>query len=52
VATLAQLSLQQSKIDQAVKMFERQSELARSEPELINALTYQYVSKDLLLTLA
>jgi len=44
VATLAQLSLQQSKIGEAVKMFERQAELARSEPELVNALTYQFVS--------
>ncbi|KZT20687.1 ADP/ATP carrier receptor [Neolentinus lepideus HHB14362 ss-1] len=44
VATLAQLSLQQGKIDRAVQMFERQSELARSEPELANALTYQYAS--------
>ena len=44
VATIAQLSLQQSKIDRAVDMFKRQSELARSEPELVNALTYQYVS--------
>ncbi|EIM84818.1 mitochondrial outer membrane translocase receptor TOM70 [Stereum hirsutum FP-91666 SS1] len=44
VATLAQLSLQQGKIDQAVKMFERHTELARSEPELINALTYQHAS--------
>ncbi|KAI0065168.1 mitochondrial outer membrane translocase receptor TOM70, partial [Artomyces pyxidatus] len=44
VATLAQLSLQQGKIDQAVKMFERHTELARNEPELVNALTYQYAS--------
>ncbi|KAF8183633.1 ADP/ATP carrier receptor [Pholiota molesta] len=44
VATLAQLSLQQAKIPEAVKMFERQAELARSEPELINALTYQYAT--------
>ncbi|TFK51523.1 ADP/ATP carrier receptor [Heliocybe sulcata] len=44
VATLAQLSLQQGKIDRAVQMFERQSELARSEPELANALTYQFAS--------
>jgi len=44
VATLAQLSLQQSKIDRAVEMFTRQAELARNEPELLNALTYQYVS--------
>ncbi|KAH9475329.1 putative mitochondrial import receptor subunit tom70 [Psilocybe cubensis] len=44
VATLAQLSLQQSKIPEAVKMFERQAELARSEPELVSALTYQYAT--------
>ena len=43
VATLAQLSLQQGKIDIAVGMFERHTELARNEPELVNALTYQYV---------
>jgi import receptor subunit TOM70 len=43
VATLAQLSLQQGKINVAVSMFERHTELARNEPELINALTYQYV---------
>ena len=45
VATLAQLSLQQGKIDVAVSMFERHTELARNEPELVNALTYQYVRK-------
>ncbi|EIN04478.1 ADP/ATP carrier receptor [Punctularia strigosozonata HHB-11173 SS5] len=44
VATLAQLSLQQGKIGDAVELFRRQSELARSEPELVNALTYQYAS--------
>lgn len=44
VATLAQLSLQQGKIEKAVEMFARQAELARSEPELASALTYQYVS--------
>ena len=44
VATLAQLNLQQSKIEKAVDMFSRQAELARSEPELVNALTYQFVS--------
>ena len=44
VATLAQLSLQQGKIDVAMRMFDRQATLARSEPELVNALTYQYVS--------
>ncbi|KAF9467556.1 ADP/ATP carrier receptor [Collybia nuda] len=44
VATLAQLSLQQSKIEKAVEMFEKQANLARSEPELVNALTYQFAS--------
>ncbi|TBU23389.1 ADP/ATP carrier receptor [Dichomitus squalens] len=44
VATLAQLSLQQGKIDVAIKMFDKQSQLARSEPELISALTYQYAT--------
>ena len=47
VATLAQLSLQQGKIDVAVSMFERHTELARNEPELLNALTYQYVSHNI-----
>ena len=44
VATLAQLCLQQSKIDTAVELFKRQLELARSEPELANTLTYMYAS--------
>ncbi|TFK65437.1 ADP/ATP carrier receptor [Pluteus cervinus] len=44
VTTLAQLSLQQGKLDRAVEMFARQSELARSEAELLNALTFQYAS--------
>ena len=44
VATLAQLSLQQSKVDTAVDLFKRQMELARSEPELANTLTYMYAS--------
>ncbi|KZV70890.1 TPR-like protein [Peniophora sp. CONT] len=44
VATLAQLSLQQGKIDDAVQMFERNAQLARNEAELVNALTYQYAS--------
>ncbi|KAI0821749.1 hypothetical protein BC628DRAFT_1412718 [Trametes gibbosa] len=45
VATLAQLSLQQGKIDVALRMFDRQSQLARSEPELISALTYQFATE-------
>ncbi|KAF7329236.1 ADP/ATP carrier receptor [Mycena kentingensis (nom. inval.)] len=45
VATLAQLTLQQGSIEKAVELFERQAELARSEPELVNALTYRYASE-------
>jgi import receptor subunit TOM70 len=44
VATIAQLSLQQSQVERAVEMFQRQADLARTGPELINALTFQYVS--------
>ena len=44
VATLAQLFLQQQQLDKATEMFKLQAELARSEPELLNALTYQFVS--------
>lgn len=44
ITTLAQLSLQQGKLEKAVEMFTRQADLARSEPELVNALTYQYAS--------
>lgn len=45
VATLAQLSLQQGRIDKAVEWFGKQAELARTEPELINALTYEYATR-------
>lgn len=51
VATLAQLNLQQSKIANAMEMFKRQADIARTEPELINALTYQYVRGPLSLCL-
>lgn len=44
VATLAQLLLQQNKVNEAVKEFARSAELARTEPELVNALTYENVS--------
>ncbi|KAI0804664.1 ADP/ATP carrier receptor [Irpex lacteus] len=44
VATLAQLSLQQGKVDLAIEMLDRQAELARTEPELVGALTYKYAS--------
>ncbi|KAF9018353.1 ADP ATP carrier receptor [Hymenopellis radicata] len=45
VATLAQLSLQQGRIDKAVEWFGKQGELARTEPELVNALTYEYATR-------
>ena len=44
VATLAQLSLQQGKIDEAIKWFEQSGQLARTEGELINALTCMFLS--------
>ncbi|WRT70870.1 uncharacterized protein IL334_007869 [Kwoniella shivajii] len=45
VATLAQLSLQQGKIDEAIKWFEKSAQLARTEGELVNAITYEHASK-------
>ncbi|KAF5391104.1 hypothetical protein D9757_003173 [Collybiopsis confluens] len=45
VATLAQLSLQQGRIDKAVEYFEKQANLARTEPELVNALNYQFATE-------
>ncbi len=39
VATLAQLSLQQGRIDEAITWFEKSAKLARTEGELINAIT-------------
>lgn len=44
VATLAQLALQQGRIEEAVALFDKQAALARSEPELVGALTYRYAS--------
>jgi len=40
VATMAQLLLQQGKVVDALKYFERAAELARTEGELVNALSY------------
>ena len=44
IATLAQFSLQQFKFNEAAALFKTHSELARTEPELIEALTYHYES--------
>ncbi|SLM33579.1 mitochondrial import receptor subunit tom-70 [Lasallia pustulata] len=40
VATMAQLLLQQGKVTQALKYFERAAELSRTEGEIVNALSY------------
>jgi import receptor subunit TOM70 len=40
VATLAQLLLQQGKVTDALKCFERAAELSRTEGEIVNALSY------------
>jgi len=37
---MAQLLLQQGKITDALKYFERAAELARTGPEIVNALSY------------
>jgi len=40
VATMAQLLLQQGKVNQALEYFERAASLSRTEAEIINALSY------------
>lgn len=40
VATMAQLLLQQGKVTEALKYFERAAELSRTEGEITNALSY------------
>ena len=45
VGTLAQLSLQQSKIPEAIELFARSAAVARTEPELANAITYEQASR-------
>jgi import receptor subunit TOM70 len=45
VATLAQLSLQQGKIDEAIEWFEKSGKLARTEGELMNSITYEHASR-------
>jgi len=40
VATMAQLLLQQGKVTDALKYFERAAELSRTEAEIVNALSY------------
>lgn len=45
IATLAQLSLQQGKIQEAISWFEKSAKLARTEVELTSALTYEHASR-------
>ncbi|WFC98981.1 TOM (translocase of outer membrane) complex component [Malassezia yamatoensis] len=45
LATLAQLSLQQSKIPEAIEYFRRSADIARTEAELVNAITYEHASR-------
>ena len=40
VATMAQLLLQQGKIDRALEYFRRAAELSRTEAEIVNALSF------------
>ena len=40
VATMAQLLLQQGKVTDALKYFERAADLSRTEGEIVNALSY------------
>lgn len=40
VATMAQLLLQQGKVTEALRYFERAAELSRTEGEIVNALSY------------
>ncbi|KAL0574550.1 TOM (translocase of outer membrane) complex component [Marasmius crinis-equi] len=42
VATLAQLSLQQGKVEEAIKYFDKQVELARAEPELASVAQLEF----------
>lgn len=40
MGTIAQLSLQQGKVSQALEYFEKAADLARTEAEIINAISY------------
>ncbi|KAH7325209.1 ADP/ATP carrier receptor [Rhizoctonia solani] len=45
VATLAQLSLQQGRVEEAIEMFTKHASIARTEAELVQALSYQNASQ-------
>ncbi|KAF9512040.1 hypothetical protein BS47DRAFT_1486522 [Hydnum rufescens UP504] len=44
IATLAQLTLQQGRLDDAVELFSKHASIARTEPELEQALTFKYAT--------
>ncbi|TIB35456.1 hypothetical protein E3P86_02663 [Wallemia ichthyophaga] len=45
IGTLAQLCLQQGKIDEAIEAFEKSAQVSRTEPELVNAITYEKATR-------
>ncbi|TIA92526.1 hypothetical protein E3P99_00594 [Wallemia hederae] len=45
IGTLAQLCLQQGKIDEAIEAFEKSAQVSRTEPELVNAITYENATR-------
>ncbi|CEL60207.1 Mitochondrial import receptor subunit tom-70 OS=Neurospora crassa (strain ATCC 24698 / 74-OR23-1A / CBS 708,71 / DSM 1257 / FGSC 987) GN=tom-70 PE=2 SV=2 [Rhizoctonia solani AG-1 IB] len=45
VATLAQLSLQQGRVEEAIDMFNKHASIARTEAELVQALSYENASR-------
>ncbi|CAE6539201.1 unnamed protein product [Rhizoctonia solani] len=45
VATLAQLSLQQGRVEEAIELFNKHATIARTEAELIQALSYKNASQ-------
>ncbi|EUC55777.1 outer membrane translocase receptor tom70 [Rhizoctonia solani AG-3 Rhs1AP] len=45
VATLAQLALQQGRVEEAIEMFSKHANIARTEAELVQALSYQNASQ-------
>ncbi|KZO97277.1 mitochondrial outer membrane translocase receptor TOM70 [Calocera viscosa TUFC12733] len=45
VGTLAQFSLQMGKLETAIEMFKKGADIARTAPDLENALTYQYATQ-------
>jgi len=45
IGTLAQFSLQMGRLETAVEMFKKGAEIARTAPDLENALTYQFATQ-------